>query len=102
MSMHVKQKTSKKNKRNRIKKEKCLEKHSHTAASTWIKTRRQISTWNWLNLQNKKVKTKRKGKKTKFNIKKGLFSIYPNLKYFNPEQHSLQKVWTEQAYKTGR
>jgi hypothetical protein len=48
------------------------------------------------------VKTKRKGKKTKFNIKKGLFSIYPNLKYFNPEQHSLQKVCTEQAYKTGR
>ena len=74
MSMHVKQKTIKKNKRNRKrkkrqkKKEKCLDKHSHTAASTWIKTRRQISTWNWLNLQNKKMKTKRKGKKTKFNI----------------------------------
>lgn len=26
-------------------------KHSHTAASTGIKTRRQISTWDWLNLQ---------------------------------------------------
>jgi hypothetical protein len=35
---------------------KCLDKHSHTAASTWIKTRRQISTWDWFNLQNENVK----------------------------------------------
>lgn len=37
--------------------------NSHTAASTWIKTRRQISTWDWFNLQNEKVKKKKKGKK---------------------------------------
>lgn len=39
--------------------------HSHTAACTWIKPRRQISTWDRLNLQNKKVKKKTNKKETK-------------------------------------
>ena len=39
--------------------------HSHTAASTWIKTRRQISTWIWFNLQNEEVKKERKEKEGK-------------------------------------
>lgn len=69
ISMQMKQalkKNTRKKRKKRAKKlkkkkiEKCLDKHSHTAASTRIKTRRQISTWNWLNLQKENVKKKRK------------------------------------------
>lgn len=35
------------------------EQNSHTAACTWIKPRRQISTWNWFNLQNEKGERKK-------------------------------------------
>jgi hypothetical protein len=68
-------KKKKEKKRNINKKEKCLDKYSHTAASTWIKTRRQISTWNWLNLQNKNEKTEGKRRKMEFNKKKASLSI---------------------------
>lgn len=39
--------------------------HSHTAACTWIKPRRQISTQDRLYLQNKNVKNKKPKKKWK-------------------------------------
>jgi hypothetical protein len=68
-------KKKKEKKRNINKKGKCLDKYSHTAASTWIKTRRQISTWNWLNLQNKNEKTEGKRRKMEFNKKNASLSI---------------------------
>lgn len=66
MKLHEHAGGPKTNKTQKIKrKKKWLNRHSHTAATTWIKTRRQISTWDWLNLQNKNVKRKRKEKKVK-------------------------------------
>ena len=53
--------------RKKEKKKQTTGQHSHTAACTWIKPRRQIPTWDWLNLQNKKVKKERKKRKKKQN-----------------------------------
>lgn len=52
-----------KKRRKKVKKIKYLEKHSHATTSTWIKTRRQISTWNRFKLQNGNIKIHKKDNK---------------------------------------
>lgn len=48
------------NKKRKANKEKQTKnRHSHTAACGWIKTRRKIATWNRFYLQNVNVKKKK-------------------------------------------
>lgn len=73
--------------------------HSHTAACTWIKPRRQISTQDRLYLQNKNVKKQETQKKKKKDNEETLKeNIYTPLRNFHGYMKNiLRNKWNTQT-----